>query len=138
MTSSWTFVIGRDYTADMAQGDRAEHAGFFRQLIQKHHPKARTVLELACGTGSILRQLQPHHEVTGLDVSASMLAIAAEKVPGVRLIEGDMTQIMLRESFDVVLCVYDSINHLLDYAQWEEVLSRAREHTRGIEILEAR
>jgi ubiquinone/menaquinone biosynthesis C-methylase UbiE len=42
---------------DAVQGDRAEHVTYMRELIEKHHPTARTVLELACGTGSILKQL---------------------------------------------------------------------------------
>ena len=60
---------------DAVQGDRAEHLTYLRELIEKHHPTARTVLELACGTGSILRQLQPHYEVTGLDPSNGRLSM---------------------------------------------------------------
>ena len=106
---------------DAVQGDGSEHAAFLRKLIEGHRPSAQTVLELACGTGSILKQLRPDYEVTGLDLSAPMLEVAAEKVPGVRLVEGDMTRFALGERFDVVLCVYDSINHLLEFPQWERV-----------------
>jgi len=113
---------------DAVQGDRAEHAAYLRGLIEKHQPQSRTVLELACGTGSILKQLQPRYDVTGIDLSEPMLAVAAEKLPGVRLIHGDMTRVALGESFDVVLCSYDSINHLLDFGHWEAVFDRAREH----------
>ncbi len=119
-------VLARLY--DTMQGDRAEHAAYLRSLIEKHHPTAQTVLELACGTGSILKQLQPHYEVTGVDVSQPMLEVAAAKLPGTRLIHRDMTQVALGETFDVVLCVYDSINHLLDFGLWEAVFDRAREH----------
>lgn len=112
---------------DAVQGDRAQDAAYLRELIEKRRPAARTVLELACGTGSILEQLQSHYEVTGLDLSEPMLAVAADKVPGVRLLRGDTTQFELPECFDVVLCVYDSINHLLDFAQWEQVFDRAHE-----------
>jgi cyclopropane fatty-acyl-phospholipid synthase-like methyltransferase len=113
---------------DAVQGDRAEHAAYVRGLIQKHNPEARTLLELACGTGSILNQLRPHYEVMGLDQSEAMLEIAAEKVAGVRLVQADMTSFRLRERFDVVLCLYDSINHLLRFSQWEQVFARARGH----------
>lgn len=86
------------------------------------------MLELACGTGSILKQLEPHYEVAGADLSSTMLELAARKVPGVRLFHEDMTRIRLDETFDVVLCVYDSINHLLRFEQWEAVFDRAAEH----------
>jgi cyclopropane fatty-acyl-phospholipid synthase-like methyltransferase len=99
-----------------------------RSLIEKHHPGAATVLELACGTGSVLKQLDSDYEVTGVDLSAKMLEIAARKVPHARLIHADMTRVALKERFDVVLCVYDSINHLLKFAQWEAVFDRAHAH----------
>ena len=86
------------------------------------------MLELACGTGSVLKQLDSDYDVTGLDLSERMLEIAARKVPHVRLIRADMTEVDLEEQFDVVLCVYDSINHLLQFAEWEKVLDRARAH----------
>jgi cyclopropane fatty-acyl-phospholipid synthase-like methyltransferase len=113
---------------DAVQGDRAEHAAYVRALIDKHHPGAKTVLELACGTGSILKRLESRYAVTGVDLSEGMLEIAARKVPRATLIQGDMTRISLDETFDVVLCVYDSINHLLKFAEWEAVFERAREH----------
>jgi SAM-dependent methyltransferase len=119
-------VFARFY--DAVQGDRAEHARYLRSLIKRHAPRARTVLELACGTGSILKQLWTHYEVTGLDRSEQMLEIAADKVPGVPLFRGDMTNFNLGERFDVVLCVYDSINHLLRFDEWKALFARAREH----------
>jgi SAM-dependent methyltransferase len=113
---------------DAVQGDGADRAAVVRDLIQRHCPDARTVLELACGTGSILAQLRADYDVIGLDRSREMLALAAAKLPGVRLVESDMTRFSLGERFDVVLCVYDSINHLLEFAAWEALFDRAREH----------
>lgn len=119
-------VFARFY--DAVQGDRAEHAAYLRSLIEEHQPRAETVLELACGTGSVLRQLQPHYQVVGVDLSEPMLAVAAEKLPGVRLVHADMTRVALGQRFDVVLCAYDSINHLLRFEDWEAVFDRALEH----------
>jgi SAM-dependent methyltransferase len=128
--------VGRELTGysayarfyDATQGDRAEHAAYVRSLLKKHHPRAKTVLELACGTGSVIEQLQPHYDVTGVDLSEEMLAIARKKLPGVRLIRSDMRTVDLGEQFDLVLCVYDSINHLTQFRDWEAVFRRAREH----------
>lgn len=119
-------VFARFY--DAVQGDRVAHAAYVRSLIQKHHPEATTVLELACGTGSVLKQLDSDYDVTGVDLSERMLEIAARKVPHARLIRADMTEVALEDRFDVVLCVYDSINHLLRFAEWEAVFDRARAH----------
>jgi ubiquinone/menaquinone biosynthesis C-methylase UbiE len=49
-------------------------------------PPART-LDVACGTGLLTRNLPG--EVVALDQSESMLAVAAERMPGVRVVQGD-------------------------------------------------
>ena len=113
---------------DAVMGDRAGEADYLRSLIERYHPAARTLLELACGTGAVLEQLQPSYEVAGVDLSRAMLDLARTKVPSARLVQGDITSIELADRFDAVLCVFDSINHLLDFAQWEAVFDRAREH----------
>jgi len=119
-------VFARFYDAVM--GDRADEVAYFRSLIERYHPQAKTVLELACGTGTVLEQLQPFYEVAGVDLSEQMLEVARAKLPSTQLLHGDMTKIDLSERFDVVLCVFDSINHLLEFRAWEAVFDRAREH----------
>jgi SAM-dependent methyltransferase len=123
---------------DAVMGDRAEHASYIRSLIRRHAPRATRVLELACGTGSILAQLAPDYDVAGVDRSRAMLEVARKKVPSARLVHADMTDVQLEEEFDVVLCVFDSINHLLRFREWEAVFRRAREHIgdRGIFVFD--
>jgi SAM-dependent methyltransferase len=123
---------------DAVQGDRADDAAYLRDLLARHRPPVESVLELACGTGSILAQLRADYEVTGLDASPEMLSVAAAKLPGVRLVEADMTQFALGERFDAVACVYDSINHLLEFAQWEALFDRVVEHLsdRGVFVFD--
>jgi len=113
---------------DRVVGDRGREGAYLHELIQKHRPDAVTVLELACGTGAIIEQLHSHYEVSGLDASRRMLDIAAQKVPQARLFRKGMTHFDLGERFDVVLCVFDSVNHLVSFAQWEAVFDCAAEH----------
>ncbi len=113
---------------DQVMGDRGREAAYVRTLIHRHRPGAATVLELACGTGAILEHLQRHYDVTGLDASQPMLDIAARKVPQARLFREDMTRFDLDETFDAVLCVFDSINHLPSFADWERVFDGAAAH----------
>ena len=86
----------------------------------------------------MLKQLRPYYEVVGVDASEPMLAVAARKLPGVRLVHGDMTRVTLGERFDVVLCAFDSINHLLRFEEWEAAFDRAHEHLdeRGIFVFD--
>jgi SAM-dependent methyltransferase len=113
---------------DEVMGDRGREGAYVRNLLETHQPSARRVLELACGTGAILEQLDPRYELTGLDLSQEMLEVARQKVPQARLFCDDMTRFDLGERFDVVLCVFDSLNHLVSFEDWEAVFDRAREH----------
>jgi SAM-dependent methyltransferase len=113
---------------DAAMDDPGPRAARVLELIHRHQPHASSLLELACGTGSILARLTEVPSLTGLDRSPEMLAIAAQKVPAARLIEADMVSLSLDERFDVVICVFDSLNHLLTFDDWRSVFRAAHDH----------
>jgi SAM-dependent methyltransferase len=50
-----------------------------KTLIQEWHPEATSVLELACGTGAVLKHLHPTYQIAGLDLSEGMLALPEER-----------------------------------------------------------
>jgi ubiquinone/menaquinone biosynthesis C-methylase UbiE len=72
-------IFGKFYDAVM--GDGSESAKHLSDLIRLSKPDATKLLELGCGTGSILKHLQDSYDVSGLDLSTKMLAIARKKVP---------------------------------------------------------
>lgn len=96
--------------------------------IECYRPDARSVLEVGCGTGSIMVRLTTTATLTGLDRSPEMLAIAAGKVPSASLVEADMASFSLGRRFDVVLCIFDSINHLLTLEDWRSFLECVHDH----------
>jgi len=64
------------------------------------------ILEIGCGTGRHTIRLAAHNRVTGIDVSAGMLAMARTKLPpSVRLIEADFVTYtgFVNASYDVAL-----------------------------------
>jgi SAM-dependent methyltransferase len=109
-------------------GDRTEMASYIRRLIRQHKPKARTLLELGCGTGAILKILARYYDVVGLDLSPQMLAIARKKLPHVRFYRKDMVRFELATKFDVIICVFDSINHVLKFGNWQKIFRNAARH----------
>lgn len=114
--------FARQYDAVM--GSREETAREVKRLLRRYHPKARTLLELGCGTGSMLALFQRRYTLTGVDLSQKMLEIAAKKVPGVPLLRQDITRLDLRERYDVILCVFDTMNHITDFRGWKRVFVR--------------
>jgi SAM-dependent methyltransferase len=113
---------------DAAAGDRTQDIAYLRHLIATHKPDARTLLELGCGTGEILKAFAGTYAVTGIDNSEAMLGIAREKVPNATFLQGDMTEMHGDGQYDVILCVFDTINHLLDRSQWKKLFVSAREN----------
>lgn len=79
----------------------------------------RRILDLACGTGnfSVLLAKQGY-EVVGLDASAHMLDVAREKVRNLGLsaefVHADMRDFVLPEPVDGAVCLFDSLNYLLE------------------------
>jgi dTDP-3-amino-3,6-dideoxy-alpha-D-glucopyranose N,N-dimethyltransferase/dTDP-3-amino-3,4,6-trideoxy-alpha-D-glucopyranose N,N-dimethyltransferase len=123
-------ILGKFY--DAAMGDRVEAARQVAELIRAAKPNAKSVLELACGTGSILKRLQRSYEVSGLDISSRMLSIARQKVPRAKFVRQDTVDFQIDARFDVIFCVFDSINHVQRFADWRSVFAGARRIQRRV------
>jgi len=113
---------------DRIMGDRSAEVDRIRGYISKHRAGARSLLELGCGTGALLRDLAADMSVTGIDRSPEMLAIAARTVPGARLLQTDMTSFTLPYRFDVVICMFDTLNHVVTVDGWLALFRCAHEH----------
>jgi SAM-dependent methyltransferase len=113
---------------DLVVGDKSRRVAFLAELIAKHTPHAVSVLELACGTGTLIAGLAGRYEVSGIDLSPEMAARAKEKLPAADVQVGDMSSFDFGSRFDVLLCVYDSVNHLLEWEQWRATFENAWTH----------
>jgi SAM-dependent methyltransferase len=81
----------------------------------------RTMLDLCCGTGQMaLHFLEHGYQVTGIDLSESMLQYAREKASeyidrgSARFLCADASQFRIDEEFGLVVSTYDALNHLED------------------------
>jgi len=74
-------------------------------------------LDVACGTGRHLEYLSRRHVSMGVDASPEMLQIARRRLPGVRLVLGDMRTFRVNRRFDVVSCLFSAIGHLRTKAE---------------------
>lgn len=103
---------GKDYAAESTE---------IHALIQARCPGARSLLDVACGTGVHLGHLSQWYDVEGLDIDAEMLAQARRRLPAVSLHEADMASFALGRRFDAVTCLFSSIGYLSS----EDELQRA-------------
>lgn len=81
-------------------------------VIQRHHPRAKSFLDVACGTGRHLEHLGANYEVEGLDLNPELLATAQERCPRVSFHLADMVDFQLEKKFDVVACLFSAIAYV--------------------------
>jgi SAM-dependent methyltransferase len=124
--------FARGYDRIMEDVDFDAWAVHILELAEVHHLPTREILNLACGTGAA----EPAWKrsgcvVTGVDQSEEMISIAREKngdPEGERFLVGDMRRIQLGREFDLVCCLYDSLNYLTEPEDVLDCFSVAYDH----------
>jgi SAM-dependent methyltransferase len=97
------FYGGKDYAAEARR---------VSELIRERRPGARTLLDVACGTGRHLERLRQDFDGEGLDLDDGLLAVARRRLPGMRLTRADMADFDLGRRFDAVTCLFSSVGYL--------------------------
>jgi len=97
-------------------GDAATQYAHYCQhvsdLIRQYAKRpTSTLLDIGCGGGKNALNLNRKFTVTGLDLSAAMLAQAKELNPCCTFVQGDMRTFRLDRTFDAVL-MDDAISHM--------------------------
>jgi SAM-dependent methyltransferase len=114
-----------DVMTDWASRLKVEEP-FLRQLLTKAN--ARTVLDAACGSGGhALALAKWGYHVIGVDVSSTMIKLAQEKAgdaKNVSFFVAGLGELASRfDPFDVVLCLGNSLPHLLTEAELTKALA---------------
>jgi SAM-dependent methyltransferase len=82
-------------------------------FIDAHHPTARSLLDVACGTGKHLERLTHRFDTAGVDLNPEFLVIARQRLPGVPFHQGNMIDFDLGKAFDIVTCLFSSVTYVL-------------------------
>ena len=102
---------------------------FYMEILRREGISPRTVVDLACGTGSVTEILaRKGYRITGVDMSEEMLTEAAMKTM-------DMEQppmyscqklqnLRLPRGVDMAVCALDSLDYILDPADCKEAIRR--------------
>ena len=105
------------YDRIMEDIDYAAWCEFYKTCFEKHGASVQKILDLACGTGSItVPMAQMGYEMTGIDLSSEMLALAQKKAEDahvrIRFSEQNIALFDAGLGFDAAICSFDGYNYL--------------------------
>jgi dTDP-3-amino-3,4,6-trideoxy-alpha-D-glucopyranose N,N-dimethyltransferase len=82
-------------------------------LIHDRVPDARSLLDVACGTGLHLCSFRDDLHVEGVEPHPRLRAIARDRLGDVAVHDGDMRTFRLGRDFDVVTCLFSAIGYMV-------------------------
>lgn len=117
----------------------AAEADIVRDAIVRHAPNGGTsLLDVACGTGIHAKHLAESFDVTGIDLSPEMIAVANERLPGAQFHIADMRDFDLGKQFDVVTCLFSSIGYVVTVEALHQTIANFARHVKsgGVVLVE--
>ena len=105
--------------------DYSRWADFFEKCFEKYGKRPEIVLDLACGTGRMTRELASRgYDMIGVDGSADMLGEAySQGTENTLYLLQDMREFELYGTVGATVCCLDSLNYLLDEKDLKKTFS---------------
>lgn len=103
------------------------------EFTKKYVSKDKTILDLACGSGTLASLLSVEgYSVDGLDLSSEMVSLANDKFKAYHILNDlyvcDMTNFNLDKKYDCITCYFDSVNHLQTLNDVKNMISCVYNH----------
>ncbi|MFC1800139.1 class I SAM-dependent methyltransferase [Candidatus Eisenbacteria bacterium] len=121
---AWTWPIVSPPEDYIPEGE------YFAGLIRENSDfEVKTLLHLGCGGGHNDFTLKRHFDMTGVDISETMLGLARKLNPDVTYLPGDMRSVRLESTFDSV-AILDAVNYMLTRDDLRRAFETAFHHLR--------
>ncbi len=124
--------LAQSYDELMRDAEYTRRADFVERLMHRAKREVRTVLDLACGTGTMTCLLTERgYELISVDGSEDMLMEAREKAQGLSgipplFLHQSMPRLDLNDTVDAAICCLDSLNYLTDPRDVKRTFERLR------------
>lgn len=121
------------YDELMREAPYERWADYLNRMTDTFGVAGRRVLDLGCGTGTLALLLaEKGWDVTGVDQSEDMLAVADEKISradaNIALIQQDLRALDLGAAYDVAVAFCDVLNYMASIEEAEDVIRRVHRH----------
>jgi SAM-dependent methyltransferase len=107
--------------------DYAEEAADLLDVMRRHHPTAKTLLELGSGGGHVAYYLAPQLRCCLTDISTEMVEVSRRLNPGCEHVVGDMRTLALGRTFDIVLA-HDAVEYMTTETALAQAIATAWRH----------
>jgi SAM-dependent methyltransferase len=98
------------------------------ELIQEHNPGAKTLLDVACGTGKHIELLTQHYDVAGIDIAPEFVTLARERNPNAEISQADMIDFELDRTFDAITNLFSAIGYVPDEGALDRTMATMAAH----------
>ncbi len=131
-------AFAKIYDRVMRDVDYISWTQHVENLCRKHKFDVKKILDLACGSGGhAFHLLRKGYNVVGVDASQDMIDEARRKMDVLDrrfpIFQGKMesfTQEGIDRDFDLVICLYDSLNYVLDEGGVQSCFREVHDHLR--------
>jgi SAM-dependent methyltransferase len=127
-TSPYT-ILSQIYDVVMDHVNYEQWANYISELADIHGMAITTIFDISCGTGTLCYKLKERgFDVFGSDISYEMLKIATLKKMSFDSYPyfycSDLKKLPLKQKVDLIVCLYDSMNYLVNDSLWNQTLER--------------
>ncbi|MBU0460675.1 MAG: class I SAM-dependent methyltransferase [Nanoarchaeota archaeon] len=98
------------------------------KAINKYHKNSKTILELGTGIGAVLVNFPKQYQLSGLDIKLEYVDICRKKIPKGNFYVMSMHNFKLKNKFEIIFSVYDSINFLKKFNHWKSTFKQVEIH----------
>lgn len=113
---------------DKLMWDRSNYVLFINNVIKEYNLNPINILDIACWTWKVLSALNDKYNKYWIDLSENMLDIAKKNVKEGIFYRQDMRELYFNDiKFDLITNLFDSINHVIDFSDWEKIFKSSFE-----------